>query len=135
MAGCHFKGCESAGRLLECPVAIVEEEVVYLWRAEGRVLTRVEARERNATFYKIHLQHLSVSAKISRKVRRYLETLTYRKVYLERKRRAPRTPLPPDFLLITCNAHGGHSTHDSIELCCRQSIIGIMRVRVLVCQP
>jgi hypothetical protein len=99
VAECHFKGCESAGQLLEC-VAIVEEEVVGLWRAEGRMLTRVEARERNATFYKIHLQHLSVSAKISRKVRRYLETLTYRKVYLERKRRAPRTPLPPDFLLM-----------------------------------
>ena len=56
MAECHFKGCESAGQLLEC-VAIVEEEVVGLWRAEGRMLTRVEARERNATFYKMHLQH------------------------------------------------------------------------------
>ena len=99
MAECHFKGCESAGQLLEC-VAIVEEEVVGLWRAEGRMLTRVEARERNATFYKIHLQHLSVSAKISRKVRRYRETLTYRKVYLERKRRTHGKPLPPDSLLM-----------------------------------
>jgi hypothetical protein len=36
---------------------------------------------------------------------------------------------------LLINALGGHSKHDSIELCCRQSIIGIMKVRTLVCQP